>query len=71
MVRVHGHARKDRVPRVLSWADPNSVRVGDEVVAVGFARDLRGRPTVTRGIVGATQAARRRPPAANRRCSPI
>ena len=55
VVRVRGHARKDKVPRVLSWADPNSIRVGDDVVAIGFARDLRGRPTVTRGIVGATR----------------
>lgn len=35
------------------FADPNSISVGDEVVAVGFALDLDGGPTVTRGIVSA------------------
>ncbi|MFM8564297.1 MAG: S1C family serine protease [Acidimicrobiia bacterium] len=35
------------------FADPASIRVGDEVVAVGFALDLDGGPTVTRGIISA------------------
>lgn len=35
------------------FADPNSIDIGDEVVAVGFALDLDGGPTVTRGIVSA------------------
>lgn len=35
------------------FADPASVNVGDEVVAVGFALALDGGPTVTRGIVSA------------------
>lgn len=35
------------------FADPNSIHVGDEVVAVGFALNLDGGPTVTRGIVSA------------------
>lgn len=35
------------------FADPDSIAVGDEVVAVGFALDLDGGPTVTRGIVSA------------------
>lgn len=35
------------------FADPTSIRVGDEVVAVGFALDLDGGPTVTRGIISA------------------
>jgi putative serine protease PepD len=39
------------VPAV--FAAPDDVRVGDEVVAVGFALDLDGDPTVTRGIVSA------------------
>ncbi|MEY2995920.1 MAG: hypothetical protein RLZZ39_745 [Actinomycetota bacterium] len=39
------------VPAV--FADPESIAIGDEVVAVGFALDLDGGPTVTRGIVSA------------------
>ena len=35
------------------FADPDSVRIGDEVVAIGFALDLDGAPSVTRGIVSA------------------
>ncbi len=35
------------------FADPASISIGDEVVAVGFALDLDGGPTVTRGIVSA------------------
>ena len=35
------------------FADPKSMDIGDEVVAVGFALDLDGGPTVTRGIVSA------------------
>ncbi len=38
-------------PAVL--ADPDNVRVGDEVVAIGFALDLDGEPSVTLGIVSA------------------
>ncbi len=34
-------------------ADPSTVRVGDEVVAIGFALDLDGEPSVTLGIVSA------------------
>lgn len=34
-------------------ADPSSVRIGDEVVAIGFALDLDGDPSVTLGIVSA------------------
>lgn len=34
-------------------ADPGSVRVGDEAVAIGFALDLDGAPSVTLGIVSA------------------
>lgn len=41
----------DLTPAV--FADPASIQVGDEVVAVGFALDLDGGPTVTRGIVSA------------------
>lgn len=41
----------DLVPAV--FADPTDVRIGDEVVAVGFALDLDGDPSVTRGIISA------------------
>lgn len=41
----------DLTPAV--FADPDSINVGDEVVAVGFALDLDGGPTVTRGIISA------------------
>jgi len=37
-----------------TFADPGDVRVGDEVVAVGYALDLDGDPSVTSGIVSAT-----------------
>jgi putative serine protease PepD len=33
------------------FADPASISVGDEVVAIGFALDLDGQPSVTLGIV--------------------
>ncbi|MEI8391661.1 MAG: trypsin-like peptidase domain-containing protein [Actinomycetes bacterium] len=42
---------KDLIPVV--FADPASINIGDEVVAVGFALNLDGGPTVTRGIVSA------------------
>lgn len=35
------------------FAAPDDVRVGDEVVAVGYALDLDGDPSVTRGVVSA------------------
>jgi S1-C subfamily serine protease len=37
----------------VTFADPDSTRIGDEVVAIGFALDLDGEATVTRGIVSA------------------
>lgn len=36
-----------------TFADPDSMRIGDEVVAIGFALDLDGAPSVTKGIVSA------------------
>jgi putative serine protease PepD len=36
-----------------TFADPSSVRLGDQVVAVGFALGLDGEPSVTLGIVSA------------------
>ncbi len=38
-----------------TFADPGSIRIGDEVVAIGFALDLDGDPSVTLGIVSALQ----------------
>ena len=43
--------RTDLRPAV--FADPRSIAIGDEVIAVGFALNLDGGPTVTRGIVSA------------------
>jgi putative serine protease PepD len=39
--------------QAATFADPGSVRIGDEVVAIGFALDLDGDPSVTLGIVSA------------------
>jgi S1-C subfamily serine protease len=39
------------VPAVL--ADPSTVRVGDDVIAIGYALDLDGEASVTLGIVSA------------------
>jgi putative serine protease PepD len=33
------------------FADPDAIAIGDEVVAIGFALDLDGQPSVTLGIV--------------------
>jgi putative serine protease PepD len=41
----------DLVP--ADFAPPGAVAIGDEVVAIGFALDLDGDPTVTLGIVSA------------------
>ena len=41
----------------LQWTDPNSVLVGEPVVAIGYALDLAGEPTVTTGVVSATNRA--------------
>lgn len=38
-----------------TFATPGSVRVGDQVVAIGYALALDGGPTVTTGIVSALQ----------------
>jgi S1-C subfamily serine protease len=35
------------------FADPDSIRVGDEVIAIGYALNLDGDPSVTRGIISA------------------
>jgi len=37
-----------------TFADPDSIAIGQEVVAIGFALDLDGEPTITRGIISAT-----------------
>jgi S1-C subfamily serine protease len=38
---------------VATFADPDDVQVGDQVVAIGYALDLDGDPTVTVGVVSA------------------
>ncbi len=37
-----------------AFGDSNGVQVGEDVVAIGYALDLKGAPTVTRGVVSAT-----------------
>jgi putative serine protease PepD len=37
----------------ITWADPASVQVGEPVVAIGYALDLGGEPTVTSGVLSA------------------
>ncbi len=39
--------------QAATFAEPGSVRIGDEVLAIGFALDLDGEPSVTLGIVSA------------------
>lgn len=39
--------------QAATFADPESVRLGDEVMAIGFALGLDGAPSVTLGIVSA------------------
>jgi putative serine protease PepD len=36
-----------------TFADPDSISVGDEVIAIGYALNLDGDPSVTRGIISA------------------
>jgi serine protease Do len=37
----------------IQWADPNSIAVGEQAIAIGYALDLGGAPTVTEGVVSA------------------
>lgn len=39
--------------KALKWADPAAQTVGEDVVAIGFPRALKGDPSVTRGILSA------------------
>jgi S1-C subfamily serine protease len=55
VVRFRAHASKNKVPVAVNWADPSTARVGEEVAAIGYARDIQGPPTVTRGILSATR----------------
>lgn len=48
LLRIAG----DGFPTV-TFADSDSVAIGDEVIAIGFALDLDGAPSVTKGIVSA------------------
>jgi S1-C subfamily serine protease len=43
----------DKPLPAATFAPPDDIRLGDEVVAIGFALDLDGDPTVTRGIISA------------------
>jgi len=43
----------DRELQPVTFADPADIRIGDEVIAIGYALDLGGDPTVTAGIVSA------------------
>jgi serine protease Do len=36
------------------WGDANELQVGQEVVAIGYALGLEGAPSVTRGVISAT-----------------
>ena len=36
-----------------TFGDSNALQVGQDVVAIGFALDLQGAPTVTRGVISA------------------
>ncbi len=38
----------------LKFAEPGSIEVGEPVLAIGYALDLQGTPTVTSGVVSAT-----------------
>jgi putative serine protease PepD len=44
----------DRDLQPVTFADPADIRIGDAVMAIGYALDLDGAPTVTTGIVSAT-----------------
>lgn len=43
----------DKPLPAVQFAPPDDIRLGDDVVAIGFALDLDGEPTVTRGIISA------------------
>ena len=43
----------DKPLPAATFAPPDDIRLGDEVVAIGFALDLDGDPTVTLGIISA------------------
>jgi serine protease Do len=42
-----------------TWADSDSVATGQTVIAIGYALDLEGAPTISRGIVSAVRTIRR------------
>ena len=46
---------KGKMPVPLSWADPAAMKVGEQVLAIGYAKSLDGRPSVTCGILSAKQ----------------
>ena len=42
-----------RMPPLLRFANPKDIRVGDEVLTLGFAMNLGGNPSVNAGIISA------------------
>jgi S1-C subfamily serine protease len=46
---------KNNLLKTLNFADAIQLQVGQEVLAIGFAYDLEGSPTVTRGIISALE----------------
>jgi serine protease Do len=51
VVQVGNGDREGLTP--IQWANPSSIVVGEQVVAIGYALDLGGAPTVTTGVVSA------------------
>lgn len=45
-----------------TWGDPSGLRVGQDVVAIGYALGLEGAPSVTRGVLSATNRTITEPP---------
>jgi serine protease Do len=45
-----------------SFGDPDELIVGQDVIAIGFALDLAGEPSVTRGVISAKQRNIEEPP---------
>jgi S1-C subfamily serine protease len=51
VLQIDPHTAPDLRP--IQWASPRSIVVGEPVVAIGYALDLGGEPTVTSGVVSA------------------
>ena len=44
VIRARGVAPKGKMPVPLSWADPAAMKVGEQALAIGYAKSLDGRP---------------------------